>query len=67
LSRPKPQLTVPSTDYATALQRRLVREALTPAEPTPRRLPVRRSPRLDQVKKTVDERLRANAGGVEST
>ncbi|AEV84341.1 transposase [Actinoplanes sp. SE50] len=42
------------------VHRRLVREALTSAEPTPRRQPVRRSPRLDPVKKTIDEWLRAD-------
>jgi transposase len=42
------------------VHRRLVREALTYAEPTPRQQPVRRSPRLDPVKKTIDEWLRAD-------
>ncbi|WP_328459351.1 IS21 family transposase [Actinoplanes sp. NBC_00393] len=42
------------------VHRRLVREALASAEPTPRRHPVRRSPRLDPVKKTIDEWLRAD-------
>ncbi|SDS42216.1 Transposase [Actinoplanes derwentensis] len=42
------------------VHRRFVREALTSAEPTPRRQPVRRSPRLDPVKKTIDEWLRAD-------
>lgn len=42
------------------VHRRLVREALTTAEPVPRRQPVRRSPRLDPVKKTIDEWLRAD-------
>jgi transposase len=42
------------------VHRRLVREALTTAEPKPRRQPVRRSPRLDPVKKTIDEWLRAD-------
>jgi hypothetical protein len=42
------------------VHRRLVREALTYAEPTPRRQLVRRSPLLDPVKKTIDEWLRAD-------
>ena len=42
------------------VHRRLVREALTSPEPRPRRQPVRRSPRLDPFKKTIDEWLRAD-------
>lgn len=44
------------------VHRRLVREALTSAAPKPRRQPVRRSPRLDPVKKTIDEWLRGDLG-----
>lgn len=42
------------------VHRRLVREALTSPKPKPRRQPVRRSPRLDPYKKTIDEWLRAD-------
>lgn len=42
------------------VHRRLVREALTSPRPKPRRPPVRRSPRLDPFKKTIDAWLRAD-------
>ncbi|MDJ0346832.1 hypothetical protein QMK19_40770 [Streptomyces sp. H10-C2] len=42
------------------VHRRLVREALASPAPKPRRPPVRRSPRLDPYKKTVDDWLRAD-------
>ncbi|WUR94768.1 IS21 family transposase [Streptomyces sp. NBC_01262] len=42
------------------VHRRLVREALSSPVPKPRRPPVRRSPRLDPYKKTVDDWLRAD-------
>ncbi|WP_172387685.1 IS21 family transposase [Streptomyces sp. MNP-20] len=42
------------------VHRRLVREALSSPTPKPRRPPVRRSPRLDPYKKTVDDWLRAD-------
>lgn len=42
------------------VHRRLVREALTSPKPKPRRPPVRRSPRLDPYKKTIDEWLRVD-------
>src|SRR6266702_1170169 len=42
------------------VHRRLVREALTRAEPAPRKTPERRSPRLDPLKTVIDEWLRAD-------
>ena len=42
------------------VHRRLVREALTHAEPAPRKTPVRRSPRLDPLKEVIDGWLRAD-------
>jgi transposase len=42
------------------VHRRLVREALTRAEPTPRKKPERRSPKLEPFKKIVDEWLIAD-------
>ncbi|MFG2785743.1 IS21 family transposase [Streptomyces prunicolor] len=42
------------------VHRRLVREALASPTPKPRRPPVRRSPRLDPYKKTIDDWLRAD-------
>jgi transposase len=42
------------------VHRRLVREALTRAEPAPRKTPVRRSPRLEPFKEVIDEWLRAD-------
>ncbi|WP_066374671.1 IS21 family transposase [Herbidospora mongoliensis] len=42
------------------VHRRLVREALTRAEPTPRRTPQRRSAQLEPFKKVIDEWLRAD-------
>jgi transposase len=42
------------------VHRRLVREALTRAEPEPRKTPERRSPRLEPFKKTIDEWLRVD-------
>jgi transposase len=42
------------------VHRRLVREALTRAEPAPKKTPERRSPRLDPFKKVIDEWLRAD-------
>ncbi|MFF5213612.1 IS21 family transposase [Streptosporangium sp. NPDC000396] len=40
------------------VHRRLVREALTQPEPTPRKTPERRSPQLEPFKKIIDEWLR---------
>ncbi len=42
------------------VHRRLVREALTRAEPAQRKTPERRSPRLDPLKAVIDEWLRAD-------
>jgi transposase len=42
------------------VHRRLVREALTRAEPAPRKTPVRRSPQLDPLKEIIDGWLRAD-------
>ncbi|MFJ2034376.1 IS21 family transposase [Streptosporangium sp. NPDC087985] len=42
------------------VHRRLVREALTQPEPTPRKTPKRRSPQLEPFKKVIDEWLRAD-------
>jgi hypothetical protein len=42
------------------VHRRTVREALASSVPRPRKTPVRRSPRLDPYKKTIDEWLRAD-------
>jgi transposase len=42
------------------VHRRLVREALTRAEPMPRKTPVRRSPRLEPFKEVIDGWLRAD-------
>jgi transposase len=42
------------------VHRRLVREALTHAEPALRKTPERRSPRLDPLKAVIDEWLRAD-------
>jgi transposase len=42
------------------VHRRLVREALTHAEPAPRKTPVRRSPQLDPLKEIIDGWLRAD-------
>src|SRR6266702_5393104 len=42
------------------VHRRLVREALTRAEPAPRKTPVRRSPRLEPFKEVIDGWLRAD-------
>jgi transposase len=42
------------------VHRRLVREALTRAEPAPRKTPVRRSPRLEPFKEIIDGWLRAD-------
>ncbi|MFF1746202.1 IS21 family transposase [Streptomyces mirabilis] len=42
------------------VHRRLVREALSSPVPKPRRPPVRRSPRLEPFKKTIDDWLRAD-------
>lgn len=42
------------------VHRRLVPEALSRAEPTPRKTPERRSPRLEPLKETIDGWLRAD-------
>jgi transposase len=42
------------------VHRRLVREALTRAEPAPRKTPVRRSPQLEPFKEVIDGWLRAD-------
>ena len=42
------------------VHRRLVREALTRAEPSPRKTPVRRSPQLEPLKEIIDGWLRAD-------
>ncbi len=42
------------------VHRRLVREALSSPVPKPRKRPVRKSPRLDPFKKTIDDWLRAD-------
>lgn len=42
------------------VHRRLVREALTSAEPAPRKQPVRRSPQLEPLKEVIDGWLRAD-------
>ena len=42
------------------VHRRLVREALTHAEPVPRKTPVRRSPQLEPLKEIIDGWLRAD-------
>lgn len=42
------------------VHRRLVREALTSAEPTPRKTPERRSPQLEPLKEVIDGWLRAD-------
>lgn len=42
------------------VHRRLVREALTSAEPSPRKTPVRRSPQLEPLKEVIDGWLRAD-------
>jgi hypothetical protein len=42
------------------VHRRLVREALTRAEPALRKTPVRRSPQLDPLKEIIDGWLRAD-------
>ena len=42
------------------VHRRLVREALTSAEPAPRKMPVRRSPQLEPLKEVIDGWLRAD-------
>lgn len=42
------------------VHRRLVHEALTRAEPAPRKTPERRSPRLEPFKEIIDEWLRAD-------
>jgi transposase len=42
------------------VHRRLVREALTHAEPAPRKKPVRRSPQLEPLKEVIDGWLRAD-------
>jgi len=42
------------------VHRRLVREALTSAEPAPKKTPVRRSPQLEPLKEVIDAWLRAD-------
>jgi len=54
------QLSVRALSRKYGVHRRLVREALSSAVPTPRRRAVRTSPRMEPYKKTVDAWLRAD-------
>ncbi len=54
------QLSVRALSRKYGVHRRLVREALSSPVPTPRRRPVRTSPRMEPYKKTVDAWLRAD-------
>ncbi|MFJ3882926.1 IS21 family transposase [Streptomyces sp. NPDC090077] len=53
-------LSVRALSRKYGVHRRLVREALASPVPRPRRPPVRRSPRLDPLKKTIDDWLRSD-------
>ncbi|MEU0249579.1 hypothetical protein ABZ192_35745 [Streptomyces sp. NPDC006235] len=54
------QLSIRALSKKYGVHRRLVREALSSPVPTPRRQPVRTSPRMEPYKKTVDAWLRAD-------
>ena len=53
-------LSVRALSRKYGVHRRLVREALTRAEPSPRKTPVRRSPQLEPFKEIIDGWLRAD-------
>ncbi|MFM9552586.1 IS21 family transposase [Streptomyces caniscabiei] len=54
------QMSIRALSKKYGVHRRLVREALSSPVPTPRRRPVRTSPRMEPYKKTVDAWLRAD-------